>query len=157
MKYQGIKAPIERTENDFDPGAKSHILSNTPYIRFFFSEILPFIFHKQACKLAKDTGPLHQCSIYRSKTAGKALGDMLALGRSKPWPEVLKQYTGSEKLSAQPIREYFNPLIVWLKKYRSKENYKLGWDTQIGNKDNFVISGAAAPWGPVGPWPPKKF
>ena len=32
-KYQGIKPPVERTENDFDPGAKYHIPANVPYIR----------------------------------------------------------------------------------------------------------------------------
>ena len=32
-KYQGVKPPVERTENDFDPGAKYHIPNNTPYIR----------------------------------------------------------------------------------------------------------------------------
>ena len=77
MQYQGIKAPIERTENDFDPGAKMHIVSDVSYIRYFFAKILQFTFHKQACKLAEDTGPLHQCSIYRSKAAGDAFGEML--------------------------------------------------------------------------------
>ena len=33
MKYQGVKAPIKRTENDFDPGSKFHVPYNTPYIR----------------------------------------------------------------------------------------------------------------------------
>lgn len=31
--YQGIKPPVERTEEDFDPGAKNHIATNVPYIR----------------------------------------------------------------------------------------------------------------------------
>ena len=34
LKYQGIKPPIERSENDFDPGAKYHIAANVPYIRY---------------------------------------------------------------------------------------------------------------------------
>ena len=33
-RYQGIKPPLERTENDFDPGAKFHIPHDVPYIRF---------------------------------------------------------------------------------------------------------------------------
>ena len=32
-KYQGVKAPVDRSENDFDPGAKYHIPADTPYIR----------------------------------------------------------------------------------------------------------------------------
>lgn len=32
MHYQGVSAPIPRTEKDFDPGAKFHVGSNYPYI-----------------------------------------------------------------------------------------------------------------------------
>src|SRR5579864_4390218 len=30
-KYQGIAPPVDRSESDFDPGAKYHITANTPY------------------------------------------------------------------------------------------------------------------------------
>lgn len=33
MRYQGVKAPVPRTEQDFDPGAKFHVSANYPYIR----------------------------------------------------------------------------------------------------------------------------
>ena len=33
IKFAGIGPPIKRTEADFDPAAKFHIISNTPYIR----------------------------------------------------------------------------------------------------------------------------
>ncbi|PKI06777.1 peptidyl-dipeptidase, partial [Shewanella sp. 11B5] len=36
-KYQGVKAPIERTEADFDPGAKYHVPGNVPYTRYFLA------------------------------------------------------------------------------------------------------------------------
>ncbi len=62
--YQGIKAPVERTEADFDPGAKYHIPANTPYVRYFTARILQFQFHKALCKAAGQEGPLHECSIY---------------------------------------------------------------------------------------------
>jgi hypothetical protein len=32
-RFQGISPPVQRTEEDFDPGAKYHIPGNTPYIR----------------------------------------------------------------------------------------------------------------------------
>ena len=34
--FQGINPPVERSESDFDPGAKYHIPANVPYIRFVF-------------------------------------------------------------------------------------------------------------------------
>ena len=32
-RYQGVTAPVPRTEQDFDPGAKHHVGANSPYIR----------------------------------------------------------------------------------------------------------------------------
>ncbi len=32
-KYQGVRSPVSRCENDFDPGAKYHIAANIEYIR----------------------------------------------------------------------------------------------------------------------------
>lgn len=60
------------------------------------------------------------CFLYR---------DMLKLGRSKPWPEQLKQFTGSEKISAQPIMEYYAPLRKWLKRQQEEKKYTVGWKT----------------------------
>lgn len=33
LRYQGVAPPVNRTERDFDPGAKYHVPANTPYIR----------------------------------------------------------------------------------------------------------------------------
>ena len=32
-RLQGLEPPIERTEDDFDPGSKYHIPANVPYVR----------------------------------------------------------------------------------------------------------------------------
>ncbi|CAB4017028.1 angiotensin-converting enzyme-like, partial [Paramuricea clavata] len=72
-KYQGIKPPVPRSENDFDPGAKFHIPDDTPYIRYFISNILQFQFHKAACEAANFEGPLFKCSIYNSTAAGEKI------------------------------------------------------------------------------------
>merc|ERR1712071_49923 len=36
---QGIKSPVERSKDHFDPGAKYHIPANVPYIRYFVSHV----------------------------------------------------------------------------------------------------------------------
>src|SRR5207244_8477848 len=36
-KYQGVAPALERTEEDFDPGAKYHIPANVPYTRYFLA------------------------------------------------------------------------------------------------------------------------
>ncbi|KAK3605969.1 hypothetical protein CHS0354_019648 [Potamilus streckersoni] len=124
-KYQGVSPPLKRTEEDFDPGAKYHVAADYPYIRYFVSYVIQFQFHKALCKAANQTGPLHKCDIYRSRKAGKLLSDMLKLGSSKSWPEAMEIMTGQRSMDVQPLLEYFDPLIKWLK----QENYRErpGW------------------------------
>ena len=124
-KYQGIEAPIKRDENDFDPGAKYHVPASTPYTRYFLAHILQFQFHRELCKLAGDTGPIHRCSIYNSKEAGKALNDMLEMGSSRPWQEALEKLTGSKEMDATAILDYFAPLQKWLDEQNKGRN--CGW------------------------------
>ncbi|XP_075436513.1 angiotensin-converting enzyme [Ascaphus truei] len=126
-KYQGIAPPIARDENHFDPGAKYHIPGNTPYIRYFVSFVLQFQFHKALCTAANQTGPLHTCDIYQSLEAGKALGDVLRAGSSKPWQELLKTMTGTDKMDVAPLLEYFAPVTKWLQEQNTKNNETLGW------------------------------
>jgi len=113
-KYQGVKAPLPRTEQDFDPGAKFHVPASVPYTRYFLSTILQFQFHRALCKEAGVTGPLHRASVYNNKKAGEKLQKMMAMGASRPWPEALEALTGERKLDATAIIDYFAPLKKWL-------------------------------------------
>ncbi|XP_036393879.1 angiotensin-converting enzyme [Megalops cyprinoides] len=124
-KYQGICPPTKRTEEHFDAGAKYHIPGNTPYIRYFVSFILQFQFHEKLCEAAKQEGPLHKCDIYRSKEAGAILAKVLSAGSSKPWPQVLQEALGTDKMNASSLMKYFEPIIVWLKE--QNKNEVLGW------------------------------
>ncbi|XP_019725690.1 angiotensin-converting enzyme [Hippocampus comes] len=127
MKYQGLCPPVPRNEDDFDPGAKFHIPANVPYVRYFVSFIIQFQFHKALCNAAKHVGPLHTCDIYKSKEAGKLLGDVMKLGFSKPWPEAMTMITGEPTMSAKPLMEYFEPLIKWLERENDKNGDIRGW------------------------------
>ena len=125
LKYQGIAPAVERTEADFDPGAKYHVPANVPYIRYFLARIYQFQFHRALCKAAGQTGPLHKCSIYGSKEAGAKLEALLKLGASKPWPEAMAVITGQKEADATAILDYFAPLKKWLDEQNKGET--CGW------------------------------
>ena len=125
-KYQGVAPPVERTEADFDPGAKYHIASNTPYARYFLARILQFQFHRALCQAAGYQGPLHRCSIYQNKAAGARLNKMLSMGKSKPWPDALEAISGQKQMDATAILDYFAPLKKWLDQQNQGE--KTGWE-----------------------------
>ncbi|HEY0027851.1 MAG TPA: M2 family metallopeptidase [Allosphingosinicella sp.] len=114
LQYQGIVPPTQRTEQDFDPGAKYHVPASVPYTRYFLARILQFQFYKAACDQAGWKGPLHRCSFYGNKDVGQKLNAMLAMGASKPWPDALEAFTGTREMSGQPMLEYFRPLMTFL-------------------------------------------
>ena len=125
QKYQGIAPPNQRTEEDFDPGAKYHVPANVPYTRYFLAHILQFQFHRALAKEAGCTEPLNRCSIYDSKAAGEKLKTMLEMGMSRPWPVALKALTGQSEMDATAIRDYFAPLQKWLDE--QNKGKPVGW------------------------------
>jgi len=127
-EYQGIKAPVPRTANSFDPGAKFHVPGNTPYTRYFLAHILQFQFHRALCEAARIKGPLHRCSIYGSREAGGRLRAMLEMGASEPWPEALNTIAGTREMDATALVEYFAPLSAWLDEQNAGR--RCGWQTR---------------------------
>ena len=125
LQYQGIAPPAPRSEADFDPGAKYHVASNTPYVRYFIADILQFQFHRALSQIAGCKEPLHRCSIYDNKEAGKRLDAMLEMGESRPWQEAVQSLTGSNKMDATAILDYFAPLQKWLDEQNQGE--QPGW------------------------------
>ncbi|HET9426832.1 MAG TPA: M2 family metallopeptidase [Allosphingosinicella sp.] len=125
LRYQGIVPPVERTEQHFDAGAKYHVPASVPYTRYFLARILQFQFYKAACDIAGWEGPLHRCSFYGNREVGRRLNEMLAMGASKPWPDALEAFTGTREMSAQPMIEYFRPLLGWLRE--QNQGRRCGW------------------------------
>ncbi|KAL3836683.1 hypothetical protein ACJMK2_022105 [Sinanodonta woodiana] len=130
---QGIFPPVERTNADFDPGAKYHVPGGVPYISYFVSFVAQFQWHKALCKVANISGPLHRCDIYNNTMAGSRLNDMLKMGSTRPWGEAMLKITNgtdgqTNKLSAAPLLEYFGPLLKWLQENNRMYNERIGWD-----------------------------
>ena len=124
-KYQGVAPVTARGEEDFDPAAKYHVAANVPYTRYFLAHILQFQFHRALARAAGCTGPLHRCSIYDNKEAGKRLNAMLEMGSSQPWQDALFTLTGSRTMDATAMLEYFAPLKAWLDE--QNKGKPVGW------------------------------
>lgn len=125
LKYQGVAPPVERSEADFDPGAKYHVPGNVPYMRYFLADILEFQFYRALCQTSGYTGPLNRCTFYGSKEAGAKFNKMLAMGQSKPWPDALEVLTGQRQMDASAILDYFAPLQKWLD--AQNKGQRAGW------------------------------
>ncbi|CAH1635734.1 unnamed protein product [Spodoptera littoralis] len=139
IKETGVSPPVLRNESDLDPAAKYHVVSHVQYITYLVSHVLEFQILLSLCKKANHTGPLHECSIYGVKEAGKLLSDGMALGASEDWRTVLQAMTGETELSTEGILQYFAELQTFLK----EENIKLAALTE-GDMDQSapIIVGA---------------
>jgi len=137
-RYQGIVPPVNRSEEDMDACAKYHVAGDTPYIRYFVSHILQFQFYREMCLEAKQyipestEKPLHRCDFSEGEfkdAAGAKLRKLLQAGRSRPWPDVLEEMTGSRKMDASAFVEYFRPLEKWLDETIEIFDIPLGWNS----------------------------
>lgn len=124
-KYQGVAPVSPRGEEFFDPGAKYHVPGNTPYTRYFLSHVLQFQFYKALCDTAGYKGPLNECSFYGNRAAGEKFWAMLGKGAAQPWQKTMQELTGSPKMDATAMLEYFAPLQTWLK--QQNEGQQCGW------------------------------
>ena len=124
-RYQGIAPPAERSEADFDPGAKYHVPANVSYTRYFLARILQFQFQRALCEIAGHEGDLQSCSVFGSKEAGAKFQAMLEAGQSEPWQDTLEKLTGTREMDASAIIDYFEPLMGYLKE--QNEGRSCGW------------------------------
>ena len=124
-KYQGITPPVERSEADFDPGAKYHIPANVSYTRYFLARILQFQLQRSLCEVARHEGELQACSLYGSKEAGERLWGLLEKGESQPWQDTLEEFAGTREMDATAIIDYFAPLMEYLKE--QNKDRSCGW------------------------------
>ncbi|CAG0896209.1 unnamed protein product [Cyprideis torosa] len=119
-EYQGVKAPVPRSELDFDAGSKYHVAFDIPYIRYFVAGVLQFSFHKKLCILGghydeddPNTQPLYLCDISAGDRTGQVsqmLRSVLSMGTSKPPQDALEMFTGQREMSTAAMMEYFQPL-----------------------------------------------
>jgi len=124
-RYQGVAAPVARSESNFDPGAKYHVAANVSYTRYFLARIMQFQFYEALCEASGHQGPLYDCSFYGSKEAGARLNTMLEAGASEPWQDTLEKMTGSRDMDGTAIINYFQPLMGWLQEQNSSR--QCGW------------------------------
>ena len=124
-RYQGVAPAVERTEAEFDPGAKYHIPANVSYTRYFLARILQFQFLQALCDASGYDGPLHECSFYGSEEAGAKFYAMLTAGASEPWQNTLEKLTGTRQMDGSAIINYFQPLMGWLKEQNTSR--QCGW------------------------------
>ena len=123
-KYQGIVPPNQRGEEYCDAATKTHINDDpAQYYDYAIANILLFQFHTYIAKNILKQDP-HTTNYWGNKEVGGFLKKVMEPGASVDWREHLKTCIGSE-MSAKDMVDYFEPLMVYLKKANQGRKHAL--------------------------------
>jgi peptidyl-dipeptidase A len=112
-RYQNVAPPSERPADGCDACSKTHIINDPgEYYDYALAEVLVYQFHDHICREILQQDP-HACNYYGRPEVGQYLHEILRVGATRDWREVLMSATGSE-LSAAPMLEYYRPLLDYL-------------------------------------------
>lgn len=112
-QYQKVEPPSERGEEFCDACTKTHIIDDAAqYYDYAMAFVIKYQLHDYIARKILKQDP-HDCNYYGNKEVGKWLMEILSLGATRDWRQVIKEKTG-EEVSSRAIIEYFKPLEAYL-------------------------------------------
>ena len=123
-KCQGIVPPAERGEEYCDAATKTHINDDPAgYYDYSIANVLLFQFHGFIADSILHQDP-HATNYWGNKGVGDFLYKVMSPGASVDWREHLRNSIHSD-MSAQPMVDYFAPLMTYLKRINQGRTYTL--------------------------------
>lgn len=123
-RFQGIAPPEPRGEEFCDACTKTHITDDpAQYYDYAMAFVIKYQLHTYIAKNILGQDP-RNCNYYGNEEVGTFLWDLLSLGATRDWREVILELTGSE-VSTRAMLEYFEPLVDYLKE--QNEGRSVGW------------------------------
>ncbi len=124
-EFQGVEPPTPRSETYCDPATKTHINDDAAqYYDYAMAFAIKYQLHNHIAKNILKQDP-NYCNYYNNKEVGKFLMDILKLGATRDWRQVLREKTG-EDISSKALLEYFKPVLGFLQKQNAGR--EAGWD-----------------------------
>ena len=112
-QYQGIVPPSTRGEEFCDGCTKTHVIDDAAqYYDYALAYLLKYQLHDYIARKILNQDPRH-CNYFGNKEVGRWLNEILVLGATRDWRQVIKEKTG-EDLSSRALVEYFKPLREYL-------------------------------------------
>lgn len=123
-RFQGIEPPSPRGEEHCDACTKTHI-SDDPgqYYDYAMAFVIKYQLHTHIAKNILGQDP-RNCNYYGNRDVGEFLWELLRLGATRDWREVLREKTG-EEVSTDAMLEYFKPLVEHLRERNA--GHPVGW------------------------------
>lgn len=123
-KFQGIVPPAQRGEEFCDAATKTHINDDAAqYYDYSIANALVFQFHTYIAKNILHQDP-HATNYWGNKQVGSFLRSVMEKGNSVDWKQLLQTSIHSD-MSAQPMLDYFTPVLQYLKRVNAGRRYTL--------------------------------
>ena len=123
-RFQGIAPPSPRGEEFCDACTKTHITDDpAQYYDYAMAFVLKYQLHTYIAKNILGQDP-RNCNYYGNKEVGDFLWNLLSLGATRDWREVVREKTGGE-VSTKAMLEYFEPLVGYLQEENADR--EVGW------------------------------
>ncbi len=114
-QYQGIDPPAARGEEFCDACTKTHIIDDpAQYYDYAMAYLMKYQLHDHIARRILRQDP-RRCNYYGNREVGRWLNEVLSLGATRDWRQVIREKTG-EELSTRAMREYFRPLVEFLQR-----------------------------------------
>ncbi len=118
-QHQGVLPPSPRGEEFCDACTKTHIIDDAAqYYDYALAFLIKYQLHDYIAKKILKQDP-HECNYYGNKEVGKWLGEILSLGATRDWRQVIREKTG-EDISSRALLEYFQPVREYLEKENAR-------------------------------------
>ncbi|PAV83831.1 hypothetical protein WR25_19575 isoform B [Diploscapter pachys] len=128
-KYEGVKSPQPYNSSVLDALMHSAIFEeHSPATRNTISYVVQFQILKALCP--EGTILSEGCILSEDTTTN--LREAMKQGSSANWMEALKIITGKSELDVQPMLEYFEPLMNWLRNTNEVDQVIIGWENSDG-------------------------
>ena len=123
-RFQGVEPPEPRGKEFCDACTKTHI-SDDPaqYYDYAMAFVIKYQLHTYIAKNILKQDP-RNCNYYGNREVGEFLWDLLKLGATRDWREVIREKTG-EEISTRAMLEYFEPLMDYLQE--ANAGRELSW------------------------------
>jgi len=114
-QYQKIEPPAPRGEEFCDACTKTHIIDDpAQYYDYALAYLIKYQLHDHIARKILKQDP-RECNYYGNKEVGRWLTEILSLGATRDWRQVIREKTG-EDISSRALLDYFRPVEEFLRK-----------------------------------------
>jgi len=113
--YQGVVPPTTRAADLCDACTKTHINDDpAQYYDYAMATLIKFQLHDHICRQIVKQEP-HACDYSGSEAAGRFLRDILKLGATRDWRQVMREATGQD-IGPRAMLDFYEPVLADLNK-----------------------------------------